>query len=117
MKVWLDDERPEPEGWVRTYWPEEAIEHLRTGKVREISLDHDLGDDDRGTGYDVITWIERAVVTEGFCPPAIRVHTANLSARAKMAAGVAAIERLADRDRAPARGTVPSPRTRGRCEP
>jgi hypothetical protein len=31
--------------------------------VQELSLDHDLGDDARGTGYDVILWIEEAVVS------------------------------------------------------
>ncbi len=50
MKVYLDDERTTPEGWYRVYWPDEAIELLKTGTVTNISLDHDLGDDDRGTG-------------------------------------------------------------------
>ncbi len=54
MKVYLDDERETPEGWTRVYWPYEAIELLQTGQVTEISLDHDLGDDNRGTGYDVV---------------------------------------------------------------
>tara|TARA_R110002049_G_scaffold285698_4_gene467063 strand:- start:225547 stop:225711 length:165 start_codon:yes stop_codon:yes gene_type:complete len=54
MKVYLDDERETPQGWIRVYWPDEAIELLRSGEVIEISLDHDLGDDNRGTGYDVI---------------------------------------------------------------
>jgi hypothetical protein len=54
MKVYLDDERTTPEGWLRVYWPDEAIELLKSGDVMEISLDHDLGDDDRGTGYDVV---------------------------------------------------------------
>ncbi|WP_336511202.1 cyclic-phosphate processing receiver domain-containing protein, partial [Vibrio anguillarum] len=49
MKVYLDDERDTPEGWVRSYWPEEVIELLKSGNVTEISLDHDLGDDDHGT--------------------------------------------------------------------
>ncbi|WP_439037769.1 cyclic-phosphate processing receiver domain-containing protein [Agarivorans sp. QJM3NY_25] len=31
---------------------------LKTGEVTEISLDHDLGNDDHGTGYDVVLWIE-----------------------------------------------------------
>ena len=44
MKVYLDDERSTPDGWVRVYWPEEAIELLKAGGVTEISLDHDLGD-------------------------------------------------------------------------
>jgi len=43
MKVYLDDERKTPDGWRRVYWPEEAIELLKSGDVKEISLDHDLG--------------------------------------------------------------------------
>lgn len=50
MKVYLDDERETPYGWTRVYWPEEAIDLLRTGMVEVISLDHDLGDDDRDRG-------------------------------------------------------------------
>ena len=93
MKVYLDDERETPEGWVRVYWPHEAIELLKTGKVEEISLDHDLGDDEKGTGYDVVTWVEEAVVTQGFTPPIMRVHSANSSARQKMELGIKAIEK------------------------
>ena len=92
MKLYLDDARETPNGWIRVYWPNEAIEILKTGKVNEISLDHDLGDDDRGTGYDVILWIEEAVVTKGFMPPKIRVHSANPSARHKMELGIQSIE-------------------------
>ncbi|MEN4920871.1 cyclic-phosphate processing receiver domain-containing protein [Achromobacter spanius] len=95
MKVYLDDERATPEGWVRVYWPDEAIALLESGSVEEISLDHDLGDDDRGTGYDVILWMEEAVAVHGFRPPRIHVHSANSSARDKMLAGVRAISQLA----------------------
>jgi hypothetical protein len=98
MKVYLDDERPTPEGWIGVRWPEEVISLLRTGQVEELSLDHDLGDDARGTGYDVVLWIEEAVVVSGFQPPRIKVHSANASARAKMLAGIAAINRLAERN-------------------
>ena len=73
--------------------PEEAIELLASGEVTEISLDHDLGDDKHGTGYDVVLWIEEAVITRGFVPPKISVHSANASARQKMEAGIATIER------------------------
>lgn len=97
MKVFLDDERSTPKGWCRVYWPDEAIRLLKTGAVEEISLDHDLGDDTRGTGYDVILWIEEAVALRGFKPPRIIVHSANSSAVDKMQAGVLAIERLATR--------------------
>lgn len=88
MKVYLDDERETPDGWVRTYWPQEAIELLKTNKVTEISLDHDLGDDERGTGYDVVLWIEEAVFTKGYQPPKVTVHSANSSARHKMELGI-----------------------------
>src|ERR1700761_4789354 len=93
MRVYLDDERVTPDGWIRVYWPEEAIALLETGQVEEISLDHDLGDDARGTGYDVVLWIEEAVALRSFVPPKIAVHSANSPARAKMLAGIQAIER------------------------
>jgi hypothetical protein len=44
--------RPTPDGWVRAYWPEEVIALLEAGGVTEVSLDHDLGNDAKGTGYD-----------------------------------------------------------------
>ena len=64
----------------------------------EISLDHDLGDDTRGTGYDVVLWIEEAVATTNFKPPIMRVHSANSSARIKMESGINTIKRLASYD-------------------
>ncbi|WP_081852263.1 cyclic-phosphate processing receiver domain-containing protein [Aeromonas dhakensis] len=91
MKLYLDDERETPAGCVRVFWPDEAIAWLKTGAVTEISLDHDLGDDNRGTGYDVILWIEKEVMTNHFIPPLIRVHSANVSARSKMELGIMAI--------------------------
>ena len=94
MKVYLDDEREAPHGWVRTRWPVDTIELLKTGEVTDLSLDHDLGDDERGTGYDVLFWIEEQVAMEGFVPPAMSVHSANSSARIKMEAGIRAIKRL-----------------------
>ncbi|MFM2083545.1 MAG: hypothetical protein RLY95_363 [Pseudomonadota bacterium] len=94
MKVYLDDERKTPTGWLRVYWPDEAIALLQTGRVTDISLDHDLGDDSRGTGYDVVLWIEKAVALNGFKPPQITVHSANPAARMRMLAGIAAIEKL-----------------------
>ncbi|MCM2370615.1 cyclic-phosphate processing receiver domain-containing protein [Aporhodopirellula aestuarii] len=97
MKVYLDDERTTPDGWHRVYWPDEAIELLKTGTVTDISLDHDLGDDDRGTGYDVVLWIEEQVALHGFVPPSVKVHSANVSARTKMENGIRAIEAMVSR--------------------
>ena len=97
----MDDTRqpyPEPVWWVLVRTPAEATGLLETGEVEELSLDHDLGLLDRErelTGYDVVVWVEEAVVTQGFVPPAtIRVHSSNSSAAAKMEAGIEAIRRL-----------------------
>jgi hypothetical protein len=95
MKVWLDDIRPSPKGWVRAFWPDEVIALLQTGKVTQLSLDHDLGDDDCGTGYDVLKWIEQAVATEGFRPPSIEVHSANPPAHDRMLAAIKSIRKFA----------------------
>ena len=72
-------------------WPEEAIALLKTGVVSELSLDHDLGDDQHGTGYDVLLWIEEAVVFSGFQPPRITIHSANPAARLRMEAALRSI--------------------------
>lgn len=95
LKIFLDDERQTPEGWTRVYWPDEAIRLLSTMEVDEVSLDHDLGDDERGTGYDVLLWIEeQAATAAGYRPPKIAVHSANSSARIKMLSAIESIERL-----------------------
>lgn len=77
MRMWLDDRRPPryPDWqWVTT--GEEAIEHLKTGKVVAASLDHDLG---MGiTGYDVVAWMEEHNV---WPPEGVRVHSMNLPGR------------------------------------
>ncbi len=96
MRVFLDDERPTPDGWVRVFWTSETIALLQTGMVDELSLDHDLGDDEIGTGYDVVLWIEETVALRQFKPPKNYVHSANSSARERMLAGIRSIEMLAN---------------------
>ena len=97
IKVYLDDIRPAPEGWVKVLWPDHVIALLKTGNVDEISLDHDLGNDLFGTGYDVLLWIENEVVTNNFQPPIIRVHSANGPAYDKMTMAVLNIRKLASK--------------------
>jgi hypothetical protein len=92
MKVYLDDERPTPEGWTRVQTPEDAIELLKANRVTQLSLDHDLGLSDERTGYAVLLWIEQQVVENGFLPPRIMIHSANAGARARMDAAVESIE-------------------------
>jgi Cyclic-phosphate processing Receiver domain len=99
VKVWLDDRRPAPDGWVRVRTPEEAIELLRGGDVDELSLDHDLGLDvgaRERTGYDVLLWLEAEVAAGGARPPGvIRVHSGNIGAVGRMERAVESIRRLA----------------------
>jgi hypothetical protein len=82
MKVYLDDIRPIPNGWIGCRWPDEVI---------------DLGDDIRGTGYDVLIWIEEQVMSNGFVPPSvIKVHSANPVAKARMEQAIDSIFRRAN---------------------
>lgn len=58
LRLWLDDLRPPPDGswtWVTSAW--DAIDALERGVVGEVSLDHDLGPPEAGTGHDVAEWI------------------------------------------------------------
>ena len=96
MKLYLDDVRTTPDGWVRSYTVSETINLLKSNVVAELSLDHDLGDEvGVGTGYDVLKWIEEQVVVNHYQPPIIHIHTGNLSARVKMIAAVESIMKLA----------------------
>ena len=105
MRVWLDDTRKAPPGWVRAYTPEEVIEHLRTGRVAELSLDHDLGleggETDR-TGYAVLLWLETEVGTRRWARPlpGVTIHTGNPVGRARMARVLRTIHRLEAMQRA-----------------
>jgi hypothetical protein len=79
MKLYLDDVRPTP-AWfdARAYTATEAIDMLKTGTVTFISFDHDLGEHENGTGYDVAVWIEeQACTVPGFIVPEYVVHSAN----------------------------------------
>ena len=93
IKVYLDDERPCPEGWVLVKTADEAIEKLKTCWVTHISLDHDLalmhyaGHYETGekTGYDVLLWLEEQLDNYPyFQVPIIMIHTMNPSAMVKM---------------------------------
>jgi hypothetical protein len=96
MKLWLDDVRdPVMYGyagweWVRT--AKEAIELLKTGRVTQASLDHDLEWEhypwnDNGEpykemcGYDVVCWME---ANDVWPINGTRVHSANPVGRLRM---------------------------------
>lgn len=85
LRLWLDDVRPVPEGWVwaRTAW--DAIDVLRAGGVVEVSLDHDLGPPEAGSGYDVAKWIEAEAYHGRLARLRWAVHSANPIGRERMA--------------------------------
>lgn len=93
MRLYLDDERPTPPGWERATTAAEAVARLQAGGIVEISLDHDLGPPEAGTGYDVACWIEEAAAT-GRLPALLwRIHSANPVGRARMEAALRSAER------------------------
>jgi hypothetical protein len=94
IKVYLDDVRNTPEGWVRAYTAQEAIDYLMSGDVETLSLDHDLGVEEiAGTGYQVLEWIEQEVHLRDFKPPSVMmVHSANAPAAERMRQAIASIE-------------------------
>lgn len=93
MRLWLDDARPAPDGWViaRSYY--EAVEMLMAGDVAEISLDYDLDLEEVATtasglaiatsnygaksGYDVARWIEKAAADGRIPAPVVHCHSTN----------------------------------------
>jgi hypothetical protein len=78
MKVFLDDVRPMPDGYdVHAKTAKEAIDLLSTGKVIFISLDHDLGPEEAGTGYQVAEYIEREAFYQNLPRLYWQIHSAN----------------------------------------
>ncbi len=82
MKLWVDDERPAPDGFVQAWTSDEAVLHLlaRHSVIEEVSLDHDLGGDD--TGFKVLDWM----IAEDVWPKVLTIHTSNPPARKRMLA-------------------------------
>ena len=66
MRVWLDDERAAPEGWVHVQTPEEAIELLRSG----LALDPRPRERSRA-------WADRGARQDEYWDPAARSRRQN----------------------------------------
>ncbi|HCC22888.1 TPA: hypothetical protein DF272_01780 [Candidatus Falkowbacteria bacterium] len=107
MKVFLDDLRTPPDGWLLVRTPDEVIVLLRTGQVEELSLDHDLALwDDNGREIDgeaVTNWLEEQyfLLSRGedsevsFPPPKVmKVHSDNSVGRPRMEAAISNIRRF-----------------------
>lgn len=98
MKIWLDDMRDAPdETWIVVRSASECIKTLAgVMNVEELSLDHDLGDDEDGTGYTVVVVLESWAyngATEHI-PDKIGIHSANPVGRKNMQAAIDSIERI-----------------------
>lgn len=97
IKIYLDDSRVTPPGYVRTYTAQQTIEVLKSTPVDTVSLDHDLGDAaDVGNGYDVVQWLEMQAFNGNWTcvPKSIVVHSANPVGRQKMLAGIQSIQKM-----------------------
>jgi hypothetical protein len=95
LRVWLDDlleDRAAPPGWMHVLTAPAAIALLNTGRVVELSLDHDLGDDDvAGKGVHVVDHIaERQVnAAQDLWPrDGIMIHSANPAGQEQMARAI-----------------------------
>ena len=97
MKVYLDDERNTPEGWVRTYTVQETIDLLRNNEVTHLSLDNDLGSlDSAEEGFRVLDWLEEQVfVYNKKVPEYIAVHSANAARAMYMNRVIERLKRIA----------------------
>ena len=95
LRVWLDDDladREAPEGWVHLVTAREVCFLLLTGRVVELSLDHDLSDDTRfGKGSHVIDFLDDQHGTFGrslWPRDGITLHTGNSYGRDAMASAI-----------------------------
>jgi hypothetical protein len=90
LRVWLDDlldDRAAPPGWLHVTAAPAAISLIDRGHVVELSLDHDLGDDEgAGKGLHVIDHIAEQQVVAGrdlWPREGITIHSANAAGRTR----------------------------------
>lgn len=97
IRLFHDDVRPAPEGWILAKTNDEAIDILITGEVIECSLDHDLGDIPTGetdpqevmflkgtaeeTGVHLVEWM----IKNDCVPDRIQIHSWNPQGAQRMA--------------------------------
>ena len=79
MKLFLDDIRREPEGYVLVRSFDDCIFELGTKVYDTVSLDYALGE--RFTGLDVLKWMVR---NQKF-PQKLNIHSTHAYGRAEMA--------------------------------
>lgn len=79
MKIFLDDIRDTPDGFIRTYTVDETINIIKdyNGEIEVLSLDNDLGENLR-EGKHVLKWIEEQAFLNELKPiPHLIIHSCN----------------------------------------
>ena len=97
IRIWLDDIRPAPEGWLWVKTVEDFTDAMTAyrGHVVAVSFDHDLGEDE-ASGHGAAAWLEIACVTDGYpVPREMACHSANPVGRQRIDAAIAGIRRWA----------------------
>lgn len=103
MRLWHDDIRPAPEGWIwaRTNAEAQKLLEEHYGEIEEASLDHDLGFENAdpngngaiylaghspdGTGLDLVRWM----IENDRIPPKVTIHSWNSDGALRMARALA----------------------------
>lgn len=84
INLYVDDLRDCPDGFVAARNVDEAIYYLENFQVNILSLDHDLGADEKGkilpTGYDLV----KLFCERGYRANKIYIHTDNVVGRENM---------------------------------
>jgi hypothetical protein len=101
VRLWLDDERPAPEGWTRVFNQFQAIFLMEAAEyegfvVDMISLDHDLGEN-AGDGYQVACWMEKQAGMNRRVPDELYCHSANPVGRMRIMQAFDSIQRIRER--------------------
>ncbi|CEG26336.1 cyclic-phosphate processing receiver domain-containing protein [Bacillus sp. B-jedd] len=77
INLYVDDLRDCPKGFIVARNIDEAIKYIENGDVHILSLDHDLGEDEKGnllpTGYDLVKYFRE----KGLRADKIYLHTDN----------------------------------------
>ena len=76
MKIWIDDIRKAPDGYVHLKTLQEFKTFLTqwNGEIEILDLDHDLGENEP-TGYDIIKWFYTLFPTR--FPKKVLCHSSN----------------------------------------
>jgi hypothetical protein len=98
INVYLDDVRAMPKGFdVNPKTAQECIKLLKKGNVKLLSLDHDLGEEKNGTGYDVAVWIEEQAFKKKIKRIEWRIHSDNPVGIQNMKRAMQSADRFWDR--------------------